>query len=296
MSESIYVKRIAALYTCFNRKDKTLQSLNHLKKALDNSKESVELDIFITDDGSTDGTTEAIRSFDSKIYVIQGTGDLFWANGMNSSWRMALQKGPYDGYLLLNDDTNVFPTLFDQLKLSETLCEKKHGSKGIYVGSTQDPSSKKLSYGGAIIVNKWLYKFKKRIPNGDIQNCALGNANILYSSREVVDQIGTLSEGYKHGVADFDYTLKAKKKKIPVVVMPEFNGTCENDHRSMYHGFEKKSLKQRIEYLYHPLGVDFSSRLKFMKRFFPYRYPLFYLVGWFKVLFPALYKSLFSRK
>ena len=289
------VKRIAALYTCFNRKNKTIESLDHLKIAWENSKEKIELDIYVTDDGSTDGTTQAILSFDPQIRVIKGTGELFWANGMNSSWRTALQKGPYDGFLLLNDDTNVFSTLFDQLRLSQRLCEEKYGRKGIYVGSTLDPSTKKISYGGAVIINKWLYKFRKKIPNGDIQSCDLGNANILYSSKEVVDQIGTLSEGYKHGVADFDYTLKAKKKKIPVVVMPEFNGICENDHRSMYHNFEKKSFKQRIEYLYHPLGVDFSSRLKFMKRFFPYRYPIFYLVGWLKVLFPKTYKSLFSR-
>ncbi|WP_105000896.1 glycosyltransferase family protein [Aureicoccus marinus] len=190
--------------------------------------------------------------------------------------RKALNKGTYDGYLLLNDDTNVYPNLFGQLNLTESLCETNYGKKGIYIGSTQDPISKKLSYGGAVITNKWLYKFKKRIPNGEIQSCELGNANILYSSKEVVDKIGTLSDGYKHGIADFDYTLRAVKQNIPVMVMPDFNGTCENDHRSMYHNFENKPLKQRIEYLYHPLGVDFSSRLKFMWRFFPYRYPFFF--------------------
>ena len=39
-------------------------------------------------------------------------------------------------------------------------------------------------------------------------------------AREVVEKIGILSEGYVHGVADYDYTLKAVKKNIPVFDFP----------------------------------------------------------------------------
>ena len=58
---------IAVLLTCHNRKDKTLSCLSSLFAATERynlSKEegkNVGLDIFITDDGCTDGTADAIR-------------------------------------------------------------------------------------------------------------------------------------------------------------------------------------------------------------------------------------------
>lgn len=288
-------KRIAALYTCFNRKDKTLESLSSLFKATNQAKDRYDVVVYLTDDGSTDGTSEAVNQEFPQVKVLQGSGDLFWAKGMNHSWEAALVNEKWDGFLLLNDDTNVFENLFEQIDLTDQYSQEKHGLSGVYVGSTKDQDSDEISYGGSIIHSRWRYTFSKRIPNGTPQTCELGNANIMYVSNSVVEKIGVLSKGYAHGVADYDYTLSCLKKKLPVLVMPEFCGTCKNDHRSMYHNFENMSFKERLNYLYHPLGVDFKSRLQFMRKFFPMRYPIFYLVGWFKVLMPKTYKSLLGR-
>lgn len=288
-------KRIAALYTCFNRKEKTLASLDSLFKATEGFKDDIEVVVYLTDDGSTDGTAEAVNKRFPEVKVLPGSGDLFWAKGMNHSWNAAIADGEWDGFLLLNDDTNVYTNLFEQIQLTDDYCQEKYAQQGVYVGSTKDQDTGEISYGGSIIHSRWRYTFSKRVPNGTPQTCELGNANIMYVSRAVADKVGVLSKGYAHGVADYDYTLSCLKKKIPVLVMPEFCGTCQNDHRSMYHNFEQKSFKERLAYLYHPLGVDFSSRLQFMRKFFPIRYPFFYMVGWFKVLFPGMYKSLFGR-
>lgn len=290
------MKHIAVLLTCFNRKEKTLNALTHVYRSHNPYKDSIALDVILTDDGSTDGTAEAVKSKFKDVKILMGDGDLFWANGMNNSWSHALDKKRYDGFLLLNDDTNVFGNLFEQLEKTSDYCLKHYHKGGVYIGSTKDPKTGQLTYGGARITSSFKYTFKKIIPGGKPQECDLGNANIMFVTKEAVKIIGILSKGYRHGVADYDYTLKCKKNNIPVLVMPEICGECEFDHKDMYHNFTKKTLKQRIDYLYHPLGIDFKSRALFMRKFFLLRYPIFLAMGYFKVLFPGFYTKYLTNR
>ena len=74
------MKTIAALITCFNRKEKTILCLTNLfKQPLLNN---FELDVFLTDDGCTDGTAEAVGKMFPQVHIIKGDGNLFWNRGM----------------------------------------------------------------------------------------------------------------------------------------------------------------------------------------------------------------------
>ena len=287
--------KIAVLLTCFNRKDKTLKCLNHLKNALLNSSKTISSDIYLTDDGSTDGTSEAVANMFPEVTILSGNGNLFWVNGMNNSWNYAInQEVDYEGYLLLNDDTYIFENFFDGLLEADKQYRQKFNRSGVYIGTTIDPKSEEITYGGSRLTNRLMYTFKRVIPGDRIQSCDLGNANIMYVSSNVQEKVGVLSKGYLHGIGDYDYTLKCLKHKITPVIMPGINGYCEFDHKEMYEGFEKLSFEERKKYLYSPLGIDFKSRLLYMKRHFPFRAPLFYLIGMFKLYFPLMYKKLFN--
>lgn len=282
------MKDIAVLITCHNRKEKTIIALNALKKSINSFSKPLKTTIYLTDDGSIDGTGDAVKENFPKAVVLQGNGNLFWAGGMINSWKEAL-KGKHDGYLLLNDDTFLLETVFNDLYQTHKYSINTYGQAGVYIGSTKDPKSEKLSYGGGLLLNRFLYKFKILTPNGSFQNCDLGNANIMYVDAAVVKKVGILSDGYEHGIADYDYTLKCKKKKIPVLVAKNYCGLCERDNKGLYNNFHLKSFKERVEHLYKPTGIAFKSRLLFMRKFFPYRLPFFYIMGWFKVLFPKFY-------
>lgn len=286
--------RIAVLLTCHNRKEKTLSSLKSLRTATA-SNQKIDITVYLTDDGSTDGTSEAVASQFPDTVILKGDGNLFWANGMINSWKEALKKD-FDFYLLLNDDTILFDDFFDVIFDTHHKCLDKYGMGGVYVGSTKDCETQEISYGGAVIISKLKYTFSKIKPDGNIHECDLGNANIMMVSKNVVEKVGILSDGYAHGVADFDYTLKSKKKGMPVLVATEYCGYCKNDHEGMYNNFDKKSLKERIDYLYSPTGIAFKSRLRFMRKFFPFRYPLFFIVGWIKVLFPKIYMATMTSR
>lgn len=287
--------KIAVLLTCFNRKEKTLNALENLMQALNTVSKNINLKIYLTDDGSTDGTGDAVKEKYPEATVLQGNGNLFWAGGMRNSWKEAL-KGNYDAYLLLNDDTNVFTNVFQELLITHEYSLNHFGTPGIYLGSTYDAKTKKISYGGAKLTNKFMFKYHFLTPNGKFQNCELGNANIMLVPKEVVEEIGILSEGYIHGVADYDYTLKAINKNIPVLTTPEYSGTCTDDHSDIYTDFSKKTFSERLALLKNPLALDFKSNFNLMLRHFPLRVPFVLFSAGLKLFFPSFYvKGLRNR-
>jgi glycosyltransferase involved in cell wall biosynthesis len=64
------MKIIAALITCHNRKAKTLACLSSLYNCT--MPENYAFDVFLVDDGCTDGTADIIREKFPQINIIQG--------------------------------------------------------------------------------------------------------------------------------------------------------------------------------------------------------------------------------
>lgn len=290
------MQNFAVLLTCFNRKEKSLAALESLYKAKEVLNKDVVMSVYLTDDGSTDGTSEAVKKQFPAVKLLKGSGDLYWAGGMRNSWSAAL-KNNYDAYLLLNDDTKPYSNFLVDLFETHNYCIQEYGKGGVYIGATLDEDTNEMTYGGSVFTNKFKGNYKKLIPNGEFpQACELGNANILLASKDAVEKIGGLSDGYVHGLADFDYTLKAKKSNIPVLLAANYLGTCTNDHIDKYAKFVTLPLSERLKMLYNPIGFDFKSHLVYMKNHFLYRLPLVFIMGYFKVVFPKIYKNKILRK
>jgi GT2 family glycosyltransferase len=281
--------KIAILLTCFNRKEFTLKCLDSLYEALSLSKDKLKYSIYLTDDGSTDGTSLAVLETYPNINVLKGNGNLYWAGGMRNSWNEAL-KNQYDGYLLLNDDTFVFENLFLEILKGIDFCKKEFNKNGILIGSTQDAITKKLTYGGSNFINKFKGTYKILEPSANYQDCELGNANIMYVHKDVVDKIGVLSKEYTHGVADYDYTYNAFRSDIPVMILPNFYGYCSTNVLNKNEFLlNLKSIKERYRYLVSPIGLAIKDNLYYQKKFFPNRLFIVCFMAIIKVLFPRLY-------
>lgn len=281
--------RIAILLTCFNRKKLTLDCLKFLEKSLHKEEVDSSLSIYLTDDGSTDGTSQAVSESFPNVKILKGDGDLYWAGGMRNSWREAL-KGNYDGYILLNDDTFVFENVVVEIKQGIDYCFDNYNKNGIIIGSTKDQSSNDFTYGGSVFINKFMGTYTKLIPNGSFQDCQLGNGNIMFVHKDVVNEIGILGEEYIHGVADFDYTLNASKCNIPILVLPHYSGYCSaNTENKNKYFLNLKSIKKRYNYLMSPTGLALKDNLCFQKKYFPMRFYFVLIIAYFKVLFPHLY-------
>ena len=287
------MNKIALLITVFNRKEKTLACLDSVADTWRNTAPSLQLEVFLTDDGSTDGTREAIeeRKYPMQVHILRGDGKLYWNGGMINSWKAALHADKaFDGYLWLNNDTTVLPRFWKELLEADRHCRETYKRGGIYVGSTCDKEGKKMTYGGFNFTNRLTLKDEFVAPNGSFRPCQCAHGNLTYVSREVVYKMGIFTEEYIHSGGDHDYTYRAFRRGIPLLVLPSYSGICDNDHpEDGYAEFLKMGLRERLRYLHSPLGFNLHNTLVFQRRCFPYRYPFVWLAGHLKALFPNLY-------
>lgn len=281
---------------------KTLSCLRSLYSALDYYNQKAEYDtrmidvcVYLTDDGCTDGTGEAVRNeFGSRaIHLLKGNGNLFWAGGMRFAWNEALKnKECWDYYLLLNDDTVLFENVFDELMSTEEFCKNTYGKPGIYSGITCSPDDhRKITYGGDVFENKFTGRRRRLRASNHPQLCDLTNANILLVSKDIVDEIGILYKGYIHAAADFDYTYMARKAGYPVLITANPCGECAFDHHTdedKRQLFLSMNLAERKKYVNNPLrsGKDYETLIK---RIMPMKYPMTWVFRKMNIYMPRFY-------
>jgi GT2 family glycosyltransferase len=271
---------VAVLLTTYNRKAKTLTCLTTL--ARQKLHEDVNLKVFLTDDNSSDGTAEAVREQFPQTHIFHGNGQLFWAGGMRSTWRQAMQHEP-DYYLLLNDDTQLFPNTVATL-----LDMAMHDNTAICIGSTRNDESGEWSYGGSKLVSPKYWGGEKVFSETDTEEVDFANANIMLVPKAIVKKIGILSDQFTHSLADYDYCLKAKKNGFSVRVAPGFLGSCIDDHGNNWKS-ANTTLKERIQYLKSPKGLAYSEYLWFIREHFPRSYPSAFIKLWMKTFFPFIW-------
>lgn len=137
MKTTINKAKIAVIMTCFNRRETTLACLRALHQ------QTNTFDVFLTDDGSSDGTAEAIKAEFPQVNILQGNGNLFWVGGMRLAFGEAI-KNSYNYYLWLNDDTFLETDTLDKLLNIQTCLSEQRCENSIIVGTTQDAITKNL--------------------------------------------------------------------------------------------------------------------------------------------------------
>jgi GT2 family glycosyltransferase len=243
--------KIAVLLTCHNRKNKTINCLNALHAA-DLPLEYC-MDVFLVDDGSTDNTSQAVKESFPHVTIIKGDGKLYWNQGMLLAWKTAAKTKKYDFYLWLNDDTNIYKNALIELTESSN---KFYHKKNI-IGTTIDPNTKNISYGGRLNDRSLI------IPNGKIQKCDLFNGNIVLIPKAVFSSIGFNNKQFRHALGDFDYGLRSAKNGINSFICPNINGECEEHHEFNICFNPNEKLIKRVLNLYKPLGNNPIEFFKF---------------------------------
>lgn len=273
--------KIAVIITCYNRKEKTLHCLNCLKTELD--KHAILFDIHLTDDGCTDGTAELVLKHFPSAQIYKGK-DLYWAGGMRLAWRGAIDKGGYDYYMLLNDDTFVNEYLIPDFHE----CLNFHNNPAIICGNTCDSTTKEPTYVGVKCTNTFTFKGYKVLPNGQPQFIDFIGANVWFIPSQIVKAIGIFPEIYRHGIADNDYCWRAKKAGFELIGTPHYCAYCEADHKAKSaEELRRMTIKERWNHLNSPKGQELRQQLYFQRTFFPLRYP-FVLIKAFLRLFLGL--------
>ena len=245
----IMPERIAALLTCHNRKAKTLACLASLFDVLPHA------DVYLTDDGCSDGTAEEVANQYPGVHIIKGDGNLFWSRGMYMAWSEAV-KGDYDYYLWLNDDVELYPHFWIELMT----CEQLGGGNCIISGLIEDRKGD-IIYGG-------FDKSKKKIQRADTpQPIWLMNGNVVLVPRTIIEQIGIIDPVYHHDSGDADYGLRAQEQGLAVLSTRKAvaKGYANTICRVRKGGL---TITERYRRLNSPLGAPIKISFYFRRKHF----------------------------
>jgi GT2 family glycosyltransferase len=253
---------IAVLMTCFNRRELTLACLRSL--FAQEPPEGFRLSVTLVDDGSKDGTAEAVRAEFRSVEVLIGDGNLYWCGGMRKAWSHAAQIHP-DYYLLLNDDT-----ILESGALAELLelCGEP-STRNIAVASVMDPVTLRASYGGVRLGSGLA------VPIGEHVQCDTFNANCVMIPRAVYEEMGILHSAFTHAMGDTDYGFQASRRGIRILASGRFLGSCElNVGRDVWRDRSLPRM-QRLKALQSPKGLPFREWMEFNRRNSGWKWPYY---------------------
>lgn len=242
----------AVLLTCHNRKEKTKKCLENLfHQSLPNG---AMMDVFVCDDGSKDGTFAMIEELFPTVNVILGSGSLYWNGGMNLVWKTALERGNFDFFIWLNDDTFLFENAI--ISIFEDL--KKVKNTSLITAAIKRPNSEEYSYGGQ-------NEKGNVIPNGTVQEVITINGNFVLIPSQLVEQIGVLSPDFTHYFGDNDYGLRAIYAGNKCYTSSRYLGECELNQLPFW-GDARRPFKKRWELLHSVKGLSIVEYSRYLSR------------------------------
>jgi|CXWL01.1.fsa_nt_gi GT2 family glycosyltransferase len=197
-------------------------------RSIERERSDVDVEVLVVDDGSTDGTTAALREAFPTATVLPTAGGLGFTRAVN----LGLRSARGEVLLLLNSDTEL--TAGGLLRLSEAFAEAPH--LGIAGGRLVYPDGRAQWSGGARPDTLWLftlasglsnplrflpgYRWLRRSRNAGTVDWVSGAALAL--RREVWEAVGPFDEEFRFYAQDLDFCLRVREAGWTVAVVPSF--------------------------------------------------------------------------
>jgi len=209
--------RVAIVVLSWNGRDDTLMCLRSLRAV-----EHEPLDVIVVDNGSTDGTDDAVRAEFREVDLVRCEENLGFAGGSNVGIACALERGA-DHVLLLNNDVEVEPDFVGPLveeaeRRSDAgaLCSKilffKARDRIWFVGARFDP---RRAYGRHIRFRHLDDPAETTVSETDR---ACGAAMLV--PRAVLEQVGDFDRELFVYAEDIDWSLRARAAGLHHYVVP----------------------------------------------------------------------------
>lgn len=270
--------KIAVLITCFNRKATTLASISALKNS---TVDAGMLAIYLVDDGSKDGTSEAVILAHPDVHIVHGDGSLYWNGGMRRAWQEAL-SAKADFYLWLNDDLAMLPGSLDNL-LSTYRRLAVDDPGYIIVGKTRSTDLVTDTYGGRMRASKISRLRFRPMREGEVY-CDTMNGNCVLIPAQAVEDIGINSQYYRHSMGDMDYGLRARRAGYKLYQSDEPVG-YQDANPIQYSRPRSKSWKALVSFVKDPKGMPLREWYHFCRQHGGWLWPLNFASMYAKAIF-----------
>ncbi len=219
-SEASSTMPLHVLIACHNRRALTVRAIATFAAAV--TAAGAEADFTVFDDGSTDGTAEAIAALELPVTRIAGDGSAYWARSMAEAEGHVIQAYADDGYVVwLNDDVEL-----DGDFLEVALTAAKSVPSAVLVGAMRDPETGQLTYSGQRRVGLHPLNFALVEPNGRLQEVETFNGNLVFVPMKVARALSGIDGSLWHFGADTDYGIRVLEGGFKLLLLPRIVGSC----------------------------------------------------------------------
>jgi GT2 family glycosyltransferase len=209
---------VAVVIPVHNRREITLQALRSLSRI---DREGVSVHIIVVDDGSTDGTSDAIRANFPEIQILTGDGTLHYAAGTNRGITEALNHSP--DFLVLCNDDSIFHEQFLQRMLATAAANPRSVVGGLLLLWDEPHLVFQVDFKWRTIKGGWQQADRKGLfdlPAEPFEVDGLAG-NCVLIPVEAINETGLMDEiKFPHGWGDIQYFTRMKKAGWRLLVDP----------------------------------------------------------------------------
>lgn len=257
-TEPISVAIVAPVH---NRREITLQCLRSLSRI---RADQLDVRVVIVDDGSTDGTSEAITSEFPEVEIINANGDLWFTEGTNVGVRRALESGPK--YVVMMNDDQVFDDRFLEY-LVETAEANPRSVVGPLLLLWDEPHK---IFQVAPVWNTWLGGWQHwyqqtvwSVPDRAFDvDLIVGNCVLVPS--EAIRECGLMNSSRYPNFGDAEYTPRLKRAGWRLLIDPRSRVFCQPN--TVPPRVRKKGMKALIN----DLLIDLKNVHNLRRRLYSY--------------------------
>lgn len=250
--------RVEVVFPVHNRRELTLLCLRSLGRI---EKRSIDVHVVMVDDGSTDGTSDAVLAEFPETEIIRADGSLWFTEGTNVAVRAAMKHDP-DYVLMMNDDQ-----VFDERFLA-TLVETALLNPRSIVGSLlllwDTPHILfQVSPQWVTSLGCWRHWYKQTvwtIPDKPWEvDLIVGNC--LLVPAEAIRECGVMNSDRYPNFGDAEYTPRLKRRGWRLLIDPRSRVFCQPNNLPAR--VTKMSLRAKINALIFDLKHIHNLRRRF---------------------------------
>ncbi|WP_346295508.1 glycosyltransferase [Rhodopseudomonas sp. P1] len=203
---------VYVLLPVHNRRTITLSFVEFFKKQdYDNAR------LVLIDDGSTDGTAEAVGDLVEDVIVLRGEGNWWWAGSLHQGylWLRRNRIPGDDVVLIMNDDTEFSA---DFISVGLRILRQHPGA--LLTATGYNLKTGKPQDSGGYIMDWSTLGFSETHENARI-NCA-STRGLMVRVSDFLDVKGFHPRLIPHYLSDLEFTMRAQKKGKTLMIHPDF--------------------------------------------------------------------------